>query len=357
MTLGVPRASAEPGGSFRSRRAFGIVGRVFSTDAGSPADDVIAGAMSGDGDAVADVADPAALAGGEGDEGHGAEGHGAEGDGDEPLFWGMQNEGMENDRVGLTGAALRSGGRRLAVVCLAVALGLGVVFWAVLVVLYAHRVFFQGATTNPDMPRLTDGRPWAAYYLAGSLWAVGIGGWGLATRGGFTRLAWCFSCLVTAFFWPLGLAASVAAVAVRRPAAAMPRRVLLGGLAAVLVVGGSVWRFAAPSAKPKPTAVASDADLLGTWRSHSGMSVELRSDGTYAASALSGGGLGDGDGVPASSGRWDSETANGDSGVRLQVDGELASSLLFDVYRAGPDLVLCASTDSADPCTVALRRG
>jgi hypothetical protein len=259
--------------------------------------------------------------------------------------------------VALTAAGLSSGARDLARLCLAVAVGLGVVFWAVLVVLYARRVFFEGATTNSDMPHLGDDRPLVAYYLVGALWAVGIGAWGLATRGGFARLTWCFSCLVTAFFWPLGLAASVATVAIRRPSVAMARRVLLGGLAVLLIAGGSGWRFSAHEATPKPAVVASDADLLGTWRSHSGMSVDLRADGTYDASPLSGGDWGDSDSVPASSGRWDSESADGGSGVRLQVDGDLANSLLFDVYRAGPDLVLCASMDPDEPCMLTLRRG
>jgi hypothetical protein len=300
---------------------------VFSTDAGSQADDDIAGAMPEGGEGVGGSAE--SEAGGR-DAGAAADAalddavSDEAGDGDEELFWGMQSEGMVP-----TGMALGSGARRLARVCLAVALGLGVVFWAVLVVLYTRRVFFQGPTTNPDMPHLADDRPWAGYYLAGSLWAIGIGAWALATRAGFARLTWCFGCLVTAFFWPLGMAASLAAAAVRRPAAALSRRLLLGGMAVLLLAGGSAWRFAAPAAAPKPAAVASDTDLLGTWRSHSGMSVELRPDATYEASALSGGGLGAGDGVPASSGRWDSETADGDSGVRLQVDGDLANSVLI----------------------------
>lgn len=350
------------------------MGRVFSTDAGSHADDAMAEATSEGGDVVVADAAEGAVTGGGVTEGavidgavtdgaaRDAEAAGAEFDdaaagGGEESFWGMQSEGMQNERVVLTGLALGSGARRLARVCLAVALGLGVVFWAVLIVLYAHRVFFLGASPNPDMPHLADDRPWAAYYLLGSVWAVGIGAWGLATRGGFARLTWCFACLVTAFFWPLGLAASLAAVAIRRPAVAMSRRLLLAGLALLLIAGGSAWRFTEPSADPEPAAVASDADLVGPWHSRSGMSVDLRSDGTYDASALSGGGLGSGDGVPASSGRWDSETADGASGVRLQVDGDLANSLLFDVYRAGPDLVLCASAEPDEPCDLVLRRG
>ena len=75
------------------------------------------------------------------------------------------------------------------------------------------------------------------------------------------------------------------------------------------------------------------------------MSVVLRADGTYTAGALSGGGLGAGDGVPASAGTWDTESPGGHSGVRLQVDGDLSHSVWFDVYKAGPDLVLCASDD------------
>jgi hypothetical protein len=42
--------------------------------------------------------------------------------------------------------------------------------------------------------------------------------------------------------------------------------------------------------------------------------------------------------------------------VRLLVDGDLATSLLFDVYRAGPDLLLCAGTNLDEPCQVVLRR-
>lgn len=337
------------------------MGRVFSTDAGSHADDAMAEAIPEaipetipeEGDAVQDEA----ADGADGAVPDGAVPDGAAAYGGEEPFWGMQSEGMQNERLVLTGVALGSGARRLARVCLAVAVGLGVVFWAVLIVFYARRVFLQGASTNPDMPHLADDRPWAAYYLAGSVWAVGIGAWALATRGGFARLAWCFSCLVTAFFWPLGMAASAAAVAIRRPSAATSRRLLLAGLAVLLLAGGSAWRLTEPSTDPKPAAVASDADLLGTWHSRSGMAVELRSDGTYDASALSGGGLGSGEGVPASSGRWDSETAAGGSGVRLQVDGDLANSVLFDVYQAGPDLVLCTSADPDVPCAVVLRRG
>jgi hypothetical protein len=146
-------------------------------------------------------------------------------------------------------------------------------------------------------------------------------------------------------------------VAGRRPGPAVSRRVALVGLAALVAVGGSVWRFAGHAEGARQVAVGSDGDLLGTWKSRSGMSVELRGDGTYDASALSGGGLGDaGDGVPASSGRWDSESTDGHSGVRLQVNGDLANSLWFDVYRAGPDLLLCATGDPDEPCQVVLRR-
>jgi hypothetical protein len=137
----------------------------------------------------------------------------------------------------------------------------------------------------------------------------------------------------------------------------MSRRIALVGLAALVAVGGSMWRFAAPAEGATQVAVGSDGDLLGTWKSRSGMSVELHGDGTYDATALSGGGLGDAvEGVPASAGRWDSETTDGHSGVRLQVNGDLANSLWFDVYRAGPDLLLCATSDPDSPCSVVLWR-
>ncbi|WP_344662920.1 hypothetical protein [Catenulispora subtropica] len=277
-------------------------------------------------------------------------GYDPETDGAEESFFGMQSEGLV-----LTALALGPGIRRLGRVCLAVALGLGVLFWAVLAALYGYRLF-QGAQANPDMPHLPDGRPWTAYYLVGALWAVGVGVWGLATRGSGPRLVWCFSCLVTAFFWPMGMAASVAAVAIRRPGAAMSRRLLLAGLAVLVAAGGLAWRVDAPSVDPRQTTVGADGDLLGTWHSRAGMSVELRVDGTFAASALSGGGLRSGEPVPASSGRWESESADGHSGVRLLVDGDLSDSLWFDLYKAGPDLVLCSTSDPDEPCQVALRR-
>ena len=273
----------------------------------------------------------------------------AEPDAEEPFF-GMQSEGMV-----LTGLALGPGIRRLGRVCLAVALGLGVLFWTILVALYTTRLI-QGTQTNPDMPHLPDGRPWTAYYLTGALWAVSIGVWGLATRGSSPRLAWCFSCLVTAFFWPLGLAASITAVALRRPAAAMSRRLLLTGLAVLIAAVGLAWRVDAPSVNPQPTTSGSDADLLGTWHSRSGMSVELHADGTFAASPLSGGGQRTGETAPASSGRWESESTDGHSGIRLLIDGDLSNSLWFDLYKAGPDLVLCSTNDPDKPCEAVLRR-
>ncbi|GAA2061301.1 hypothetical protein GCM10009839_85380 [Catenulispora yoronensis] len=296
---------------------------------------------------AADGEAPEAPEAHEGHEGY----EGSEGAADEGSFFGMQSEGLV-----LTGLALGPGLRRLARVCLAAALGLGVLFWAVLVLVYGYRVCFQGSSTNPDMPNLADGRPWAAYYLVGALWAVGVGVWGLATRGGFARLAWCFACLVTAFFWPLGLAASVGAMAIRRPGAAMSRRLLLAGLAVLVAAGGVAWRVDAPASDAEQVAVGADGDLLGTWHSRSGMSVELRPDGTFAASPLTGGGLRDGEPIAASSGRWDAESADGHSGVRLLVDGDLSNSLWFDLYKAGPDLLLCSTNDPDDPCQVALRR-
>ncbi|NUR25492.1 MAG: hypothetical protein HOV83_06525 [Catenulispora sp.] len=267
----------------------------------------------------------------------------------EESFFGMQSEGMV-----LTGLALGPGLRRLGRVCVAVALGLGVAFWTVLVLLYGYRLI-QGTQANPDMPHLPDGRPWTAYYLAGAVWAVAIGVWGLATRGSGPRLAWCFGCLVTAFFWPLGMAATVAAVAIRRPGAAMSRRLLLSGLAVLLAAGGLAWRVDAPSVNPKQTAVSSDDVLLGIWHSRSGTSVELRPDGTFTADALSAGGRQPAEPLTAS-GRWESESLDGHSGVRLLVDGDLSNSRWFDLYKAGPDLVLCSSDDPGDPCEVVLRR-
>ena len=139
------------------------------------------------------------------------------------------------------------------------------------------------------------------------------------------------------------------------PNRTVSRRAVLAGVAVLIAVAGMGWRLGvAPTASAKAVAVGSDGDLLGTWRSHSGMSVDLRADGTYAASALSGGGLGDE--VPASSGRWDSEGLDGHTGVRLQVDGDLSQSLVFDVYKAGPDLLLCSTSDADKPCQVVLRR-
>jgi len=312
------------------------VGRVFSTEpdtdaiaeTGIDTDNDIAAAD----DADADIADQR--------------------DADEPFF-GMHSEGLV-----LTGLALGPGLRRAARVCIAAALGLGVLFWLVLVAVYGYRVFVRGGDVNPDMPHLRDVRPWTAYYLVGAVWAVAVGVFGLVTRGSSRRLLWCFGCLVSAFYWPIGMAGSMVLLAWQRRDAAAPRRLVLGALAVLVAAGGSLWRFGAPSdpASAHAIAVGSDGDLLGTWHSRTGMSVELRGDGTYDASALSGGGLGSGDGVPASSGRWDSEALDGYSGVRLEVDGDLAQSLVFDVYRAGPDLLLCATDDPAHPCRVVLRR-
>ena len=342
----------QPGASFRSRRAFGIVDQVFSRGTGADAES----------DIVIDVHADTAIGGG-GDphtepltDPHGDPSSDPDFDpetyeaGAEESFFGMQSEGMV-----LTGLSLGPGIRRLARVCLAVALGLGVSFWAILAVLYTTRLI-QGTQPNPDMPHLPDGRPWTAYYLTGALWAVGIGIWGLATRGSSPRLAWCFSCLVTAFFWPLGLAASIAAVAVRRPGAAISRRLLLTGLAVLIAAAGLAWRVDAPSVDPHPTTTGSDSDLLGTWHSHSGTSVELHPDGTFAASTLSGGGLRTGETLPPSSGRWESETTDGHSGIRLLVNGDLSNSLWFDLYMAGPDLVLCSTNTPTKPCEAVLRR-
>ncbi|ACU70218.1 hypothetical protein Caci_1293 [Catenulispora acidiphila DSM 44928] len=267
--------------------------------------------------------------------------------------------GMHSEAAVVTGIGLGPGLRRAARVCVGLMLVLGVVFWVVLALLYGYRVFFEGAHSNPDMPGLPDHRAWTAYYLVGGLWAVGVGVFGLAAlaRGSGARLLWCFGCLVTAFFWPLGMAASAVVVAARRPGVAVSRRIAVASIAVLVAVGGSMWRFAAPSGDgARAVSVGADGDLLGTWKSRSGMSVQLREDGTYAASALSGGGLGDGEPVPASSGLWDSESTDGHSGVRLLVDGDLATSLWFDVYRAGPDLLLCAGTDADKPCQVVLRR-
>ena len=304
------------------------MGRVFFTGTGADADDAIADDIHAEGGELAQ-------------------------DGSQESFFGMRSEAAV-----LTGAALGPGLRRAAKVCLGVILVFGVVFWAAATLFLAYSVFGQGRHTNPDMPGLPDGRPWTAFYLVGALWAVGVGVFGLAAVRNGARLVWCLSCVATAFIWPLGLAASAAVVAGRRPGLAVSRRVALVALAGLVLVGGSVWGFTAPAGGPQPIAVGSGGDLLGTWRSHSGMSVELRGDGTYVASALSGEGLGDGEEVvPASSGLWDSEdTGGGYSGVRLQIDGDLANSLWFEVYRAGPDLVLCSEVDPDEPCQVALRR-
>ncbi|NUP48110.1 MAG: hypothetical protein HOW97_12470 [Catenulispora sp.] len=293
-----------------------------------------------------------------GDPGHPDDGlsHLSQSDGEEDFdpeasFFGMQSEG-----VVLTGVALGPGLRRLGRVCLAAALGLGVLFWVVLVMLYAYRVFIESPTANPDLPHLVDDRPWTAYYLVGALWAVAVGSWGLATRGGYARLTWCFACLVTAFFWPLGMAASAAAAAIRGPAAAMSRRLLLAGLAVLVAAGGLAWRVDGPATGPSQAAVSSDSDLLGTWHSRSGISVQLLADGTFAGESLSGGGMRDGDAIATASGRWEAESADGHSGVRLLVNGDLSNSLYFDLYKAGPELVLCSSNDPGEPCEVVLRR-
>ena len=309
------------------------MGRVFSTEAGSHADDSIADAISEGAEGVGDGAGPAGAAAGE-----------------EPFF------GMQSEAATVTGVALGPGLRRGAVVCVGALVGLGVLFWAGLAVFYIYRVFFASAHANPDMPGLPDGRPWTAFYLVGALWGIGVGLYGLASRWHYRILLWCFACLVTAFFWPAGMAASAVAAAWRRRDLGAPRRLVLVLLAALAAVGGPVWRFTAPSAAVEPVAVASDASLLGAWHSRSGMSVVLRADGTYTAGDLSGGGLGAGDGVPASAGRWDSEKPGRYSGVRLQIDGDLSHSVWFDVYKAGPDLLLCASDDPNSPCQVVLRR-
>lgn len=338
------------------------MGRVFSTGAGAdagsdiatdgPAGEVLAVSVA-DGvpdDVGVDVADD--VGGDVADVGvGGADDLADDGLPAEESFFGMQSEG-----VVLTGLALGPGLRRLGRVCLAAALGLGVVFWLVLVLLYGYRVTFGDGATNPDMPNLVDDRPWTAYYLAGALWAVAVGTWGLATRGGYARLAWCFGCLVTAFFWPLGLAASLAVVAIRRPGAAMSRRLLLTGLAVLVAAGGLAWRVDAPATGPHQTALSSDTLLLGSWHSRSGIILELRSDGTFSAESLSGGGLRDGDTIASASGRWESESADGHSGVRLLVDGDLSNSLYFDLYQAGSDLVLCSSNDADEPCETVMRR-
>ncbi|WP_194918033.1 hypothetical protein [Catenulispora rubra] len=273
-----------------------------------------------------------------------------QGGGDEPFF------GMQSEAAVVTGVALGPGLRRGALVCVGALVGLGVLFWAGLAVFYVYRVFFDSAHVNPDMPRLPDGRPWTAFYLVGAVWAIGVGLFGLVSRWHPRLLVWCFACLVTAFFWPAGMAASAIAVAWRRRDLAASRRLALALLAVLVAIGGPVWRFAAPSSTAEPASVASDGDLLGTWHSRSGMSVALHGDGTYTAGTLSGGGLGAGDGVPASAGTWDSESPGGHSGVRLQIDGDLSHSVWFDVYKAGPDLVLCASDDPGNPCQVVLRR-
>ncbi|WP_370351759.1 hypothetical protein [Catenulispora sp. EB89] len=333
---------------------------MFSTDAGSHADDSIA-------DSTADsMADPMAdgVFAEAGEAGDGAYGSGSAGDsayagdpagdygsaGDESFF------GMQSEAGVVSGVALGPGLRRGALVCVGALVGLGVLFWAGLAVYYVYRVFFDSAQVNPDMPRLPDGRPWTAFYLVGAVWAIGVGLFGLVSRWHPRLLVWCFACLVTAFFWPAGMAASAIAVAWRRRDLAASRRLALAVLAVLVAVGGPVWRFAAPSSAAEPASVASDSALIGTWHSRSGMSVALHGDGTYTAGALSGGGLGAGDGVPASAGMWDSESPGGHSGVRLQIDGDLSHSVWFDVYKAGPDLVLCASDDPGNPCQVVLRR-
>ena len=362
------------------------MGRVFPTDAGSHADDDIAhGSAAGfarGGGPAADEREPGAAAeeagggaqiievhgeagavagrgGAGGAKSFGVRGEpgpvadeaaGGEQPGDEPFF------GMQSESAVLTGFALGPGLRRGALVCVGALVGLGVLFWGALAVFYAYRVFFEGAQANPDMPRLPDTRPWTAFYLVGAVWAVGVGLFGLAARWHPRLLLWCFACLVTAFFWPVGMAASAIAVAWRRRDLAASRRLALVLVAVLVAVAGPAWRFAAPSATAKPAAVGSDADLLGTWHSRSGMSIVLRGDGTYTAGALSGGGLGAGDGIPASAGMWDSESPGGHSGIRLQIDGDLSHSVWFDVYKAGPELVLCASGDPGDPCQVVLRR-
>lgn len=271
---------------------------------------------------------------------------------DEESFFGMQSESAV-----LTGVALGPGLRRGAVACVGALVGLGVLFWGALAAFYAYRVFFASAHVNPDMPHLPDARPWTAFYLVGALWAVGVGLFGLVARWHPRLLLWSFGCLVTAFFWPAGTAASAIAVAWRRRDLAVSRRLALACLAVLVAVAGPVWRFAAPATTAEPAAVGSDSALLGAWHSRTGMSVVLRADGTYTAGAFSGAGLGTGDGVPASTGMWGTESPGGHSGVRLQIDGDLSRSVWFDVYKAGSDLVLCASDDPGSPCEVVLRRG
>ena len=256
--------------------------------------------------------------------------------------------GMQSESAVLTGVALGPGLRRGALVCVGALVGLGVLFWGALAVFYAYRVFFASAHANPDMPHLPDGRPWTAFYLVGALWAVGVGLFGLVARWHPRLLVWSFGCLVTAFFWPVGMAASAIAVAWRRRDLAASRRLALASLAVLVAVAGPIWRFAAPTTTAKPAVVGSDSALLGSWHSRTGMSVVLRADGTYTAGA--------GEGVAASAGIWDTESPGGHSGVRLQIDGDLSHSVWFDVYKAGSDLVLCTSDDPSIPCEVVLRR-
>ncbi|WP_370373003.1 hypothetical protein [Catenulispora sp. GP43] len=348
---------------------------MFSTDAGSHADDAMAdegfagdegvggiGLLPGQGSGAdgmqseADLVAGAVAGGGVPFSGDVSAAGGEQSEADlasadpEPFF------GMQSEASTLTGVALGPGLRRAALVCVGALVGLGVLFWGALALYFAYRVFFDSPHVNPDMPHLPDARPWTAFYLVGALWGVGVGLFGLTARWRPRLLLWCFGCLVTAFFWPAGVAASAVAIGWRRRDLAVSRRVAVVALAVLVAVGGPVWRFAAPSSTAKAVAVGSDGDLLGTWRSRSGMSVVLRADGTYTAGALAGGGLGAGDGVPASAGMWDTESPGGRSGVRLQIEGDLSHSVWFDVYRAGPDLVLCASDDPANPCQVVLRR-
>lgn|GEM_PF-3586622 len=347
---------------------------MFLSDAGSHADDDIAdraegsfpgGPLAGDegaGDEAGPAAEPFPGMQSEADsvaeEGFGGLGFqsapGSVADdvfGAEESFFGMQSESAV-----LTGVALGPGLRRGALVCVGALVGLGVLFWGGLAVYYAYRVFFASAHANPDMPHLPDARPWIAFYLTGALWAVGVGLFGLVARWRPRLLLWSFGCLVTAFFWPVGMAASAIAVAWRRRDLAASRRIALALLAVLVAVAGPLWRFAAPATTAEQAVVGSDTVLLGTWHSRTGMSVVLRADGTYTAGALSGGGLGSGEGIPASAGMWDTESPGGRSGVRLQIDGDLSHSVWFDVYQAGSDLVLCASDDPSNPCEVVLRR-
>ena len=224
---------------------------------------------------------------------------------------------------------------------------------------------------------------WDFYLVVGAVWSVGIGIFGLywgaraTTRFGGTgssaRVGWCLAGVWLGYFWPVPVTAAAVAFAVwprrlarkdqiwPKPADPNARRRLIAArivavaLAVPVAVAGSVWGLRAHAAKLHQVSGASGSAVVGDWRA-GGMTITLRSDGTYSASDLTAADFDYNMLFPPGTGQWDLTDSGTDRLDSVELRPSQDRLLALSLYQASSIDYLCAQADPDNPCDIVFHR-